>query len=99
MRELDRDVRREFAPLDLLERAEVMIAHRGGLGAIRDLLTQLCEHAAETRLADLPGPSERGTQRFSGRDARGALLNEPAFPRLPGHPVPPGRFEGESGCK
>ncbi len=99
MRELHRDVRGEFAPLDLLERAEVMIAHRGGLGAIRDLLAQFREYAAETRLAELRGRFERIVQRFAGHEASRGFLKEPSFAQLAGEPLAARRFEEDSACK
>ena len=76
-----------------------MIAHRGGLGAIRDLLTQLCEHAAETGLADLRGRFERVIQRFAGHEAPRGFLKEPSFAQLPGEPLAARRFEEDSACK
>src|SRR5437899_13010482 len=57
--EFDRDLGRQLAQPDLIEYAEILIAHFGRFVAARDLLAQVREHAAEPCLRE----AGRGVQR------------------------------------
>jgi len=79
VRELDGNLRRQLAALDLVEHSEVMIPHRVRFTATRHLLTQLGEHAAETGLAELRGGVERRVECLAGHEAARGSLEEAAL--------------------
>src|SRR6266550_2322778 len=79
VRELDGNLRRQLAALDLVEHSEVMIPHRFRFAATRYLLTQLREHAAETGLAELRRGVERRVERLAGHEAARGSLEEAAL--------------------
>ena len=89
MGELDRDVRRQLAPLDLLEHTEVMIAHLGGIGAIRHLFAELREHGAEVLLGKCARGFEGIVECLTRHEAADGALKKPALAQLPRKPLTP----------
>ena len=87
MRQLDRDVRRQLAALNLFVHAEVMIAYLGGFGAVRDLLTELGEDRAESRLRELAGCFECRIECLTRHEAFDGALEKTALAQLAREPL------------
>src|SRR5207247_11324252 len=90
VRQLDRNVRRQLAPLNLFEHSEVMIADRGCFRAVRDLLAQLAEDSAEAGLRELARRLERSVGCLAGHEALHCALAETALAQRAGGPLAAG---------
>ena len=99
MGELDRNVGRQFAALNLFVDTEVMIANRGCFGAIGDLLAQLGEHRAEADFGELTRCFECGVERFARHEALHGTLEEASLAQLAGEPLAARGFEEEAACE
>ena len=99
VRQLDRNVRRDLAALNLFEHSEVMIANRGRFRPIGDLLTQLGEDAAHAGFRELARGFERSLERFARHEALDRPLEEAALAELAREPLAARRFQEETACK
>ena len=99
MGQLDRNVRRQLAPLNLFEYAEVMIADRGCFRAVRDLLAQLREYRAHAGFGESARRLECVIERFAGHEALDRALEETPLAQLAGQPLAAGRLEEETACE
>src|SRR5713226_3251693 len=93
MRELHRNVRRQLAPLNSLEDAEIVIAHLRGFRTARHLLAQFGQHAADARLAELRRRIERGVECLARHEASDRALEEAPIAKLFREPLAARGFE------
>src|SRR5260370_36810866 len=93
MRELHRNVRRQLAPLNSLEDTEIVIAHGGGLRAVRPLLTQFGQHASDAGLPELCRGIECGVERLARHEAPDRALEETPIAQLFREPLAARGFE------
>ena len=82
MRELHRNVRRQFAPLNSLEDAEIVIANLRGFRSARHLLAQFGQQAADARLAELRRGVERRVECLPRHEASDRALEETPIAKL-----------------
>src|SRR5437660_9975141 len=89
--EFDRDLGRQLAQPDLIEYAEILIAHFGRFVAARDLLAQVREHAAEPCLREAGRGVQRGGEVLPRPAAAYGAAEEGAFPEGAAPPGAAGR--------
>src|SRR5207302_6105470 len=94
--ELDGDLRRQLTSPDLVEHAQVLVAHAGGFVAARDLLPQMREHAAEPGPREAGRGVERGRQVFPRHEAPYGAAEEGASSEGAGEPGGAGGAEQQA---
>ena len=96
MGELDGDFSRQLALSDFLEHAQVVIAHRGGLVAARDLLAELGQHATHALPGEVGGCGECRVEVLPGHEPPHGAAEERPLGQLPREPWAAGCAEQQA---